>query len=221
MNEPRQCGTGPEGQLAMAEDETSRAFYNGRKTASETPNMKSLQGHLLVAAPHQLDPNFVATVILVVQHSDRGAFALVINRPRERSDGVLWRSKAERRSNKKADLYYGGPVTGPLMAVHCDPALGEIEILPGLFFSGGEENVLAAMRGKRQPCRIFTGYTGWGPKQLEYEVDQGVWRTVEATVERVFSRSEDLWYELHTEALETMYRGIFNLRYVPRDPLLN
>jgi hypothetical protein len=41
----------------MAEDETSRAFHNSRLTTSETPNMKSLQGYLLLAAPHQLDPN--------------------------------------------------------------------------------------------------------------------------------------------------------------------
>jgi putative transcriptional regulator len=183
--------------------------------------MQSLQGHLLVAVPHQLDPNFVQTVILVVQHSDQGAVGLILNCPREQSHGDLGQSKAERRSGNKANLYFGGPVTGPLMAMHCDPSLGEIEILPGLFFSGGEENVLAAMRQKRQPCRIFAGYAGWGPKQLEYEIDQGAWRTVEATVERVFSHSEDLWYELHGEAVETMFRAMLHLRYIPSDPMLN
>jgi len=183
--------------------------------------MHFFQGNLLVAAPHQLDPNFVQGVILVVKHSDQGAFGLIVNRPRKRSDDVLRQSKAGRHSHEKANLYFGGPVTGPLMAVHRDRILGEIEILPGLFFSGGEENVLAVMRRKRQPCRIFAGYTGWGPKQLEYEIELGVWRTVDATAERVLFPNPDLWYELHREAVETMYREILHVRYVPRSPILN
>jgi putative transcriptional regulator len=183
--------------------------------------MQSLQGYLLVAVPHQLDPNFVQTVVLVVQHSDRGALGLIVNCPREQRDGVPAQETAGRRICKTPTLYFGGPVTGPLMAVHCDPALGEFEILPGLFFSGGEEKVLAVMQRKRQPSRIFAGYTGWGPKQLEYEIDQGVWRTVEATSERIFSLSEDLWYELHREAVEAIYRAILQLEHIPSDPMLN
>jgi len=182
--------------------------------------MHFLQGYLLVAAPHQLDPNFVQTVILVVKHSDQGALGLIVNRPPERSD-VLWQSKAGRRNCEKSNLYFGGPVTGPLMAVHRDRARGEIEVLPGLFFSGGEENVRAVILRKRQPSRIFAGYTGWAPEQLEYEIDQGVWRTVEGTVERVFSPSEDLWSELHNEAVGTMFRAMFHLKHVPRSPMLN
>ena len=181
----------------------------------------SLQGQLLVAVPHQLDPNFVQTVILVVQHTDRGAVGLIINCPRKPSDGVPRQGKAGRGSDKNAELYFGGPLTCPLTALHCDAALGEIEILPGVFFSGSEENVLAVMRRKRRPCRVFAGYTGWGPKQLESEIDQGVWRTVEATAQRVFSGSEDLWHELHDEALETMYRALLHVRHIPSDPTRN
>ena len=59
-----------------------------RTTKSETPNMNSLQGHLLLAGPHQLDPNFVETVILVVEHADRGAFGVIVNCPRDRHDGI-------------------------------------------------------------------------------------------------------------------------------------
>jgi putative transcriptional regulator len=174
--------------------------------------MHLLQGHLLVAVPQQRDPNFEQTVILVVKHSDQGTFGLILNCPRKRSDGVLCQSKAGRRRCKKANLYYGGPVTGPLMAVHCHPGLGEIEILPGLFFSGSEENVLAVLKRKQQPCRIFAGYAGWGPKQLDDEIGKGAWRTVKATAERVFSCSEDLWLDLHSEALRTMCQTTFHLR---------
>lgn len=183
--------------------------------------MQFLQGSLLVAVPHQLDPNFVQTVILVVRHSDRGALGLIVNCPREPRDGLPGQRKVGRPGDNKATIYLGGPVTGPLMAVHCNPALGEIEILPGLFFSGDEENVHAIMQRKQRPCRIFAGYTGWGPKQLEYEINEGVWRTVEATAERVFASSEGLWYGLHCEALVTMYRAILQVEHIPSDPMLN
>ena len=47
--------------------------------------MNSFQGHFLLAAPHQLDPNFVEAVILVVEHSNRGAFGLILNGPAKRA----------------------------------------------------------------------------------------------------------------------------------------
>ena len=50
--------------------------------------MKSLQGYFLVATPHQLDPNFVETVILVVEHADRGAFGVIVNCPGNRQEGT-------------------------------------------------------------------------------------------------------------------------------------
>lgn len=50
--------------------------------------MKSLQGHFLVAAPHQLDPNFAAAVILVVEHADRRALGVLVNCPRDRHEGI-------------------------------------------------------------------------------------------------------------------------------------
>ena len=127
--------------------------------------MHSLQGHL----PGGGSPiNSIRTSYN--GHSGRATLGSGGGRPDHQLPAAAQRrrpgqNKAGRRSDKKANLYLGGPVTGPLMAVHCDPALGEIEILPGLFFSGGEENVHAIMRRKGQPCRVFTGYTGWGPGQ--------------------------------------------------------
>ena len=58
-----------------------RNSVNRRVTTSETLNRKSLQGHFLVAAPQQLDPNFVEAVILVVEQADRGAFGVIVNCP--------------------------------------------------------------------------------------------------------------------------------------------
>jgi len=182
--------------------------------------MGSWQGHFLVAAPHQLDPHFAGTVILVVEHSDDGAFGVILNCPREQS-GCIRQQHSSRRLSTVAQLHFGGPVTGPLMAVHTKASLGERQLLPGVFFSGKEKNVLTLMRQAEQPCKIFIGYAGWGPGQLDFEVEQGIWRVAPATAEQIFSDSDDLWEQVSRQASRLQLRVMFNLKHIPADPLLN
>jgi putative transcriptional regulator len=180
--------------------------------------MHSLQGHFLVTAPHQLHPKFVETVILVVEHGDQGTFGVILNCPKE------WGScerMPQRHSLGKARMYCGGPVIGPLMAVHTDESCAEIEILPGVFFAGKEENVVSLMRQTKQPYKVFTGYAGWSPEQLEYEIEQGVWRIAPGTAEQIFASGGDLWEELSRQVLELQLREWHNLKHIPADPQLN
>jgi putative transcriptional regulator len=180
--------------------------------------MNSFQGHFLVAAPHQQDPHFAKAVILVVDHTDHGAFGLIVNGPCEES-GLQYRNS--RCFLERLKLFFGGPVTGPLMAVHAKRALAERQLLPGVFFSGKEGNVLRLISRVEQPCRIFTGYAGWGPGQLDYEVEQGIWRVVPATREEIFSNIGDLWEQLSRQNARLRLRLMFNVRHIPADPLLN
>ncbi len=184
-------------------------------------NMNSLQGHLLLAAPHQLDPNFVETVILVVEHGDRGAFGVIVNRPRGRQERMLQRRSTKRRRRERAGLFFGGPLTGPLMAVHADQSYAEIEVLPGVFFAGREKRVLALLRSSEQPCKVFTGFVGWGPGQLEHEVEGGVWRTIPATAARIFSSADNLWERLVKQAVNSLFQVMCNIKHIPNDATLN
>ena len=113
--------------------------------------------------------------------------------------------------------YCGGPVTGPLMAVHAEEPFAEREILPGVFFAGKEENVLPLMRRTKQRCKIFTGYAGWGPGQLEDEVEKGVWRVAPAAADQIFSKSDRLWKQLSRQLSERQWPMLFNLKHVPGD----
>jgi putative AlgH/UPF0301 family transcriptional regulator len=107
------------------------------------------------------------------------------------------------------------------MAVHDDESFAEHEILPGVFFAGKEENVVPLMRQTKQPCKVFTGYAGWEPGQLEYEIEQRVWRVVPGTAERIFSKSDELWEELSKEVMERQLREMFNVKHIPADPQWN
>jgi putative transcriptional regulator len=182
--------------------------------------MNSFKGQFLVAARHQLDPNFAKTVILVCAHTEKTAFGVVVSRSREGNDCLRQSSAAWCRPGK-AKLVRGGPVTGPLMAIHSRALFGEWQILPGVFFSRKEKNVLALMRRSERLCRIFTGYVGWGPGQLDDEVQQGTWRVVPATSEQVFQGDSELWERLSDVASRMQLRSMLSIRYIPLDPLLN
>ena len=107
------------------------------------------------------------------------------------------------------------------MAVHTKALLGERQLLSGVFFSAKEKNVLSLMGQTKHPCKVFTGYTGWGPGQLDYEVEQGIWRVVPATPAQIFSDGRDLWEQLSRQASRLQLRTIFNIKHIPADPLLN
>jgi putative transcriptional regulator len=182
--------------------------------------MDCFHGQFLVAGSRQLDPNFARTVVLVVGHSSRGAFGVVMNGT-VRQSARLGQGNTPRFPRGKARLFLGGPVTGPLMAVHTRAEFGEWRLVPGVFFSRKEKNVLALLRRAERPCKLFAGYAGWGPGQLEQEVQQGTWRVVPATPAQIFAGSGDLWQQLSREASRLQLRLLFNIKHVPADPLLN
>jgi putative transcriptional regulator len=182
--------------------------------------MKCLQGHFLVAAGRQLDPTFAETVILVIDHDARGALGVVVNRLSDHAASLLGSAAGGRRA-RKLRLYLGGPVTGPLMAVHTDDALGEQEVLPGLFFSAREENVRALVDHPRGPCKVLVGYAGWSAGQLDNEVEQGVWRIAVATAEQVFAPSDDLWRCLYRRAFPLQLHELFDPNDLSTNPSFN
>ena len=186
--------------------------------------MKCLQGHFLVARGGQLDPNFVQTVILIVDHSDQGALGLVVNRLGDLRSRVFVGSAGKaggRRRPLAARLYLGGPVSGPLMAVHTSDWLGEHEVLPGVFFSARERNVRALVRRADRPYKIFVGYAGWSAGQLDNEVEQGVWRIAVATAEQIFSESDELWQRLSRRAFPLQLHELFDSNDLSINPSFN
>lgn len=182
--------------------------------------MNCFQGHFLVAAPHQLDPDFAETVILVVEQSDQGAFGVIVNSPRDHSSRMRLEHR-DRRVSTAAWLNFGGPFTGPLMAIHTNASLAGQDIVPGLFYSDEEETVLTLVRQGERPLLVFFGYAGWEAGELESEVERGLWRVVPATSEQVFSQDRDLWQQLSRQAARLQLRTMFNMKHIPTDPLLN
>jgi putative transcriptional regulator len=182
--------------------------------------METLEGQLLLASPQLLDPNFVRTVVLLVEHNDNGALGLVINRPTGKSIQELWKQVGESPCTNDQPVHLGGPVSGPLMAIHTASGLSELEIVDGIYFAAKKQNLDELVR-QDEDFKIFVGHAGWGPGQLESEIEQGAWRAVPARVEDVFDPSDNLWQRLMQQATVGVLPTMLGLKHVPPDPSLN
>ena len=184
--------------------------------------MKSLKGPLLIASPRLLDPNFVQTVVLMVQHDKNGALGLVLNRPTELTLRQAWEQVSQSTCERNDNLYVGGPCEGVLMAIHPFAEASQIEVLPGLHFATETDHIKwLIQQGDEKNVRFFVGYAGWTAGQLENEIEGGSWLSMPATIERVFASVETLWRQAKREIELAAILGKANPGILPSDPGLN
>lgn len=183
--------------------------------------MDSLQGHFLVASSHLGDPNFTRTVVLMIQHNADGAFGVVVNRPSDDDLRDLWEKVSSVNCTTDDKVYIGGPVPGPLLAIHGDEQLGELEVVAGVYFSAQRENLEKIIRQSEHPFRFLIGHSGWGPGQLESELKQGAWLTTAATREIVFAPPADVWKHVTNKIGAHLFTEALGIRDVPDEPGLN
>lgn len=169
----------------------------------------SLRGSLLIAMPQLLDPNFKRGVVLLLAHDDEGSFGLVLNRELDLSANRLCDSlDVQWCGDPRVSAHWGGPVepsSGWVLFAE-DPVLesrpGEhSEVAEGLHFGDSLEVLKSVAEEPPPDARIYLGYAGWGPGQLEGELAQGAWLV--APLERT------LVFEVPAERMwETVLRGM-------------
>jgi putative transcriptional regulator len=153
----------------------------------------SLSGQLLIAMPAMEDPNFQRTVIVLCAHSPQGAMGLVLNKPIERLsfDDLLKQVGVEPvPPQRRIRLLAGGPVEESRgFVLHS----GEWKAEASLDVAGGwrltaSVDILKAIAGGGGPRHgvLALGYAGWGPGQLEAEIQQNAWLSVAPDEELLF-----------------------------------
>jgi putative transcriptional regulator len=162
--------------------------------------VESARGQLLIAGPPLVDPNFWRTVVLVIEHSEEGALGLVLNRPSETSVGEAVPELLE-LVDPDDQLFIGGPVQPSsviVLARFADPsdaALISFEDVGVLGTATAPEELAVGVR----EARAFVGHAGWGPGQLEAELEREDWILEAALHEDAFSAEpRDLWTEVLT-----------------------
>jgi putative transcriptional regulator len=148
------------------------------------------RGKFLIAPRESQDPNFAGTVVLLIHYDDDGAVGLVINRPTKLPLSQLF--DEVRSARKIGDVaYFGGPVELRDVLALCRsrkkpeasiPMFGDVYLLST---KAGLEKALSS-KPTLKTLRVYVGYTGWAPGQLEHELDLGAWRILPGDEESVF-----------------------------------
>jgi putative transcriptional regulator len=170
-----------------------------RSGSGNSSGSEPAPGSLLVAAPGLLDPNFLRTVIFMIEHRERGSLGVVLNRPSEvavRDVLPAWASvSAEPRA-----VFVGGPVEGEtalcLGAVrtgHDPTAVEGLVRVRGPVVLVDLDTDPAVIAPSLRGMRVFAGYSGWDAGQLAGEIERGDWIVVPALPDDVISGHDALW----------------------------
>lgn len=180
--------------------------------------MESLKGKLLIASARLLDPNFLQTVILLLQHDENGAMGVILNRALSITVKEACEPVTDLECAIEAPLHAGGPCDGPLMALHTYREAAENEVLPGVFFAMERSKMEELLRESPTPVKFIANYSGWGSGQLEAEIEEGSWLTLDASKSTIFAPGDDLWAKLTSHA--TLSHWV-RPELMPDDPSLN
>jgi putative transcriptional regulator len=182
--------------------------------------MESLRGQLLIASPALVDPNFHRTVILLAEHTDEGAMGLVLNRPAETLVAEVVPDLSA-LADEGAPVYYGGPVASDsviVLAEFDDPQVAGVLLDGDLGFVGSESGDLGGVADGVRRARVYAGHAGWGPGQLEGELEEDSWIIEPPQREELFAEdSEGLW----SAVLRRKGREYALLSTMPPDPSVN
>lgn len=180
------------------------------------------RGHLLVSAPQLTDPNFHRTVVLVVEHDDEGSVGLVLNRPATIEVSAVMPQWG--LSGLVADppvVFVGGPVS-PEVAIGMARLAGPMP--PASVPLVGAHGLVDLAAGPDaqaqsvQQVRVFVGYAGWGPGQLQAERRAGAWFVVPAHDSDLLSAEpQELWRRV----LRRQPGHLKMLASFPADPAMN
>jgi putative transcriptional regulator len=188
----------------------------------------SLAGHFLISGINLVDPNFFRTVILMIRHNADGAFGLIVNRPAERTLGNIL---PELKGGEALDMpvYIGGPVQQDfLFVLHsglpgCAQTPAVEEPVAGVVFEPATHELVrylaedweALAPEKRPRIRLYAGYSGWAPKQLERELREQAWFTHKAKPEIVFLPNPKTAWKTALSDKGAYYKFVADTGYIP------
>ena len=174
--------------------------------AAPAPAAESQANAIFLVAKRELkDPNFSEAVVLVT-HPPRGApFGVIINRPLNQTLAEVFPDQPSLKGRKEV-LFFGGPVArqGLVFLVRSPkPPQGAMMVLRNVFFTS-DVALIEKLLKRKDPLaglRVFAGYSGWAPGQLQSEIARGGWHVVPADEESVFDKDPaKLWLELIEDA---------------------
>lgn len=161
---------------------------------------------LLLSMPQMHDPNFERSVVLLCDHSDQGAFGLVLNRPTTTAAAEAVALDPPVPAVNGPLLWTGGPVEPQRgwILLGTDPEDDDAsEVAPGVYLSTSATLLRRVIAEPSTRTRVLTGYAGWGPGQLDEELAASAWLTVDVDPELIFDTPADAMWDRAIRRLGT------------------
>lgn len=182
-----------------------------------------LSGCLLVASPNHPDPQVGSGVFLVTWHDDQGSIGVLLNRSLVGDIRNVWAQilGSRRKQMPSGTIHYGGPLAGPMIALHNRPEFAEAEASPGVYITARLNALEKLTEISASECRWIVGHVAWQAGELEKQLANGWWYAISATPDLVFSsvdeilprvvrRAGDVWLALVTGAPMVPHSGKWN-----------
>jgi putative transcriptional regulator len=182
--------------------------------------LKPEKGRLLISEPFLPDPNFERTVVLLCEHNEEGSFGFVLNKPSVLKLGEIMEDLASMDNV----VFVGGPVQqDTLHFIHRNISISNAVEIAGTVNWGGDFESLLSLCDTKQlsttDVRFFLGYSGWGPGQLESEIEQDSWIVCDFVTDQLLFDTDP--QELWRRALGNMGGRFSVYSNYPVDPRLN
>jgi len=160
---------------------------------------KFLKGHLLLDSGQLRGSFFQRTVVLICQHDPDGAFGLVLNRAAGSNAGDMIVADLP-EPLRASPLFLGGPVQpSALSFLLSDAFIADANVMPNLSLGHSLDALieLGESFSSTQRVKMFAGYAGWSPGQLEEEIKRDAWLTHPASLDLIFDVSPNqLWQKI-------------------------
>jgi len=177
-------------------------------------------GTILVASPAIGNAPYERAVILVVQNTEKGIFGVVLNKPGDQQLRSAWLQMTG-ASDGEESLVHGGPIGGPVFAIHQDQRLAEMEIPGGVFITANSQTVEELVRQTGNDYRIVFGVAGWKQQQLNRELEDGFWYPIGGSPSIVFDNPDLMWERSLRAYSDDMLCDVVGVSGLPDDPQLN
>lgn len=178
------------------------------------------QGIFLFSSPRLRDPEFLHTVIFLISYEEEGGMGIIINRPTEIPlTEVIPELGGVRELT--SPLFVGGPVNRNMLLVLLQsdkPPSTAQKVFEDVYFADDKETITEVLENSNlhKKIRVYAGYSGWGPRQLDWEVERGDWIVVDADKEKLFNNDPSTVWPSIFETQKLIYvRNVLPSSYLP------
>lgn len=182
--------------------------------------MNEYFGKLLIASPKLDSTPFSRSVVYVFQDNEDATVGVILNRPADDQIEQAWEGMVGALATNVFPSF-GGPLPGPVVALHRDENAAEITLPNGIYTSATEDNIQYLLSQRDDSVRVFFGLSGWQQGQLANEVENGDWIATHPSPELLFGHSSDLWTDALLRFQNRFFHEVLGIQGIPQNVLDN